>query len=454
MLILPDMTSLLVSDAELIVTMKAPGHILHRDSIYVEDGVIKGVGGRGELVSRFGEPDEEIDARGMVALPGFYDMHTHIVMAGFRGLAADRSQVIYKVFWPLERSLDPDIAYRLALLGALEALKSGIVLVADHYFFMDSIARAVREAGLRGLLGHTYMDWKGPWVGDLEMKKAEEFLRRWRRDRLVTPVVAPHAPDTVSRENLVYLKELADRHGTLLHMHLAQSKAEFDDVRRRYGVTPVRFVSELGLLGQRTIVAHCNYADKEEVRILAHSGAIVAQCPSTYLLEGASFPAFDVWQLGGRIVIGTDAPCYNDNTDFFEEMRLMVYGQRFQHGRDDLWTAWDVLEMATRRPAEYIGVRGGVIAPGYRGDIVLVRLDRPHLRPLFDPYSNLVYAAEAGDVDTVIVAGRPVVRGGSHVSLDERRVIGAAEEAARELVERALASDPSLEELLGRILLG
>ncbi len=446
--------SLLVSDAELILTMRSPGDILRRESVYVEDGIIVDVGERGELVRRHGEPDEEVDASGMLVAPGFYDMHTHIVMAGFRGLAADRSEVIYRVFWPLERGLDPDTAYRLALLGGLEALRSGVVLVADHYFFMESIARAVRELGMRGLLGHTYMDWKGPWTGDGELKKAEEFLRRWRRDHLVRPVVAPHAPDTVSRENLLYLKELAEEYNTLLHMHLAQSRVEFDDVRQRYGETPVRFVAGLGLLGPRTLVAHCNYVDREEARILAHSGAMLVQCPSTYLLEGLHFPAFEVWQLGGRVVVGTDAPCYNDNVDFFEEMRLMVYGQRFQHGRDDLWTAWDVLEMATRRAAEYLGVRGGLVAPGYRGDLVLVRLDRPHMRPLFDPYSNLVYAANAGDVDTVVVAGRVVVRGGRHTVLDDGRVVEAGEEAARELARRALKEDPELENLLGRILLG
>ncbi len=447
-------STLLVSNADLIVTMRAPGDILRRESIYVRDGVIAGIGDRGELLRLYGEPDDEVDAEGMLVAPGFYDMHTHVVMAGFRGLAADRAQVIYKVFWPLERALDGDAAFRLAMLGGLEALRSGVVLVADHYFFMDSIARALRELGLRGLLGHTYMDWKGPWTGEAELRRAEEFLRRWRRDRLVRPVVAPHAPDTVSRENLMYLKGLAEEYNTFLHMHLAQSRVEFEDVRRRYGETPVRFVYGLGLLGPRSIVAHCNYADREEVRLLAHSGALVAQCPSTYMLGGVGFPAFDVWQLGGRVVLGTDAPCYNDNTDFFEEMRLLVYGQRFQHGRDDLWTAWDVLEIATRRAAEYLGVRGGVIAPGYRGDLVLVRLDRPHMRPLFDPYSNLVYAAGSGDVDTVVVDGRVVVRGGRHTVVDEERVLELGEGAARDVARRALEESPELENILGRVLLG
>lgn len=443
------MKSIIVRDADIILTLKSRKSILRNKSIYIESGVIRAVGDYREIKKKYGSPDDEVDGRGKIALPGFYDLHTHVAMVGMRGLAADRGQVIYKVFWPIERAFDPQIAFSLALLGALEAVKSGVVLVADHYFFMDSIARAVSEVGIRGLLGHTYMDWKGPWTGEKELRKALSFIEKWRGNSLITPVLAPHAPDTVSRENMLFFKELSEENNLFVHFHLAQSLQEFRDVRQRYGTTPVRYVNEIGLLREKTIAAHCNFIDDIEKRILAHSGAIIAECPSTYLLAGVSFHAFDIWQLGGNVVIGTDAPCYNDNIDFFEEMRLMVYGQRFVQNRDDIWSAWDVLEMATRRAAEVIGMKGGVIEEGYRADIVLVRYDKPHMRPLFDPYAAVIYSANMGDVDTVVVDGRVVVRDGRHAVLDEKRVVEQGERGAKELVRRALDESPELSDLLG-----
>ncbi|RLE60312.1 MAG: hypothetical protein DRJ35_03670 [Thermoprotei archaeon] len=443
------MKSIIVRDVDIILTLKSKNNIVKNKSIYVKDGVIKAVGEYNELKKKFGSPDEEINGRGKIALPGFYNLHTHVAMAGMRGLAVDKGEVIYKVFWPIERSFDSQIAFDLAMLGALEAAKSGIVLITDHYFFMDSIAKAVSEVGIRGLLGHTYMDWKGPWTGEKEMRKALNFVEKWKEDTLITPVLAPHAPDTVSRENMLFFREISNEKNLFVHFHLAQSLQEYRDIKHRYGTSPVRYVNEIGLLSEKTIAAHCNLIDEIEKRILAHSGTIVAECPSTYLLAGIPFYAFDIWQLGGNVVIGTDAPCYNDNIDFFEEMRLMVYGQRFMHNRDDVWNAWDILEMSTRRAAEVIGFRGGMIGEGYKADIILIRYDKPHMRPLFDPYAAVVYSANMGDVDTVIVDGRIIVRDGKHTILDEKRVLERGERAARELIRRALNESPELSGLLG-----
>ncbi len=442
------MAGIIIKDAEFILTMDGPNGVLRRQSLLIQDGVIEAIGDYSSIVSAYGQPDEVVDGREKIVLPGFIDLHTHVAMAGFRGLASDVGDAIYSVFWPLERSLDASAAYRLGLLGALEAVKSGVTLIADHYFFMDEIARAVVEVGIRGFLGHTYMDVDGPFTGHLELEKALDFVKKWKGHSLVTPVIAPHAPDTVHRENLLMLAEKAREEGLFLHMHLAQTERELKIVRERTGDTPVRYSLRLGLLGSRTIVAHANYADPQERALLAHSGSIIVQCPSTYFLAGVRFHAFDYWQLGGNVAIGTDAPCFNDNTDFFEEMRMLIYGQRLLLEKTSVWTAYDVLEMATRTAARLLGLKSGVIKRGFEADVILVDIKKPHLRPSFNPYSLIVYSASAGDVDTVIVKGSIVVRGGRHVRLDEERIIHQGEAAALSVLKRALDENPDLEKVL------
>ncbi|ABL77469.1 amidohydrolase family protein [Thermofilum pendens] len=444
------MATLVIRDADTILTMNSARPVLRHQSILVDGNVVAAVGDYSSLVASYGAPDEVIDGRGKVVLPGFYDLHTHIAMAGFRGLAADAGDVIYRVFWPLERLLSGESVYRFALLGGLEALKSGVVLVADHYFFMRDVARALVELGLRGLLGHTYMDRDGPFTGERELREALDFVERWRGHELITPVLAPHAPDTVSRDNLLYFAELSREKNLFVHMHLAQTLREFKTVKEETGYTPVRYALRLGLLGGRSIVAHANYVDENEKALLAHSGSVIVQCPSTYFMSGTPFHAYDYWQLGGNVAIGTDAPCYNDNVDFFEEMRLLVYGQRMKLEKSGVWRAYDVLEMATRLSARLVGVRGGFVGKGALADLVLVNLSSVRLRPFLDPFSNIVYAASSGDVDTVIVNGRVVLKGGRHVSLDEERIVSQAEAEARMLLRRALDESPELESIIGR----
>lgn len=442
------MSSIVIRSADFIVTMEGPEGLLKRQSILIMDGVVEAIGDYSTIVSAYGQPDEVIDGRGKIVIPGFVDAHTHVAMAGFRGLASDANDVIYSIFWPLEKTLDGGSVYKLALLGALEAVKSGVTLIADHYFFMDEVAKAVAEVGIRGFLGHTYMDADGPFSGAEEMKKALWFVEKWRGHSLVTPTIAPHATDTVSRENLLFLAEKAHEEKLFLHLHLAQTERELKVVREKTGDTPVRYALRLGLLGDRTIAAHAVYVTPEERALLAHSGSIIAQCPSTYMLSGVRFHAFDYWQLGGNVALGTDAPCYNDNTDFFEEMRLLVYGQRLLHERADLWGSYDILSIATRAAARMLGLRTGVIKRGFEADLVLVDYRRPHLRPALNPYSLLVYSASAGDVDTVIVKGNVVVRGGRHTRLDEDRVLNQGEAAALGLLRKALDENPELEKVV------
>ena len=430
--------------------MDPPEKVLEKVSIYIENGEIKDIGRREEVVSRQGSPDEEIECADMIAIPGMINTHTHLAMIALRGLAADRSDVLYEIFWPSEKALTAELTGKLALMGALEAVKSGSTLVAEHYFFAEEIAQAIEKVGLRGLVGHTVMSWDGPWVGEEELRKAIDFTRKWsKREGLVKPVLAPHSPETVSREWLRLFREMSSETGLLIHMHLAQSKREVEKVKKRTGLTPVRLLHSLGLLNEKVLAAHCLYVDEEEKRLLASTGTMVVLCPSVYMLAGEEFYAYDLLSLGGNVLIGTDSPCYNDGIDIFREVRNLVYGQRLLKRSSSILTAREVLELATYRSAELLGLKKlGRIAPGYKADIVLLKPRPPRLRPLNDPYSCVVYSTSAGDVDTVIIDGRVVVRGGISTMVNEEEVVREGERATKTLLKRAVELSPQLKRFL------
>lgn len=445
--------SIIVRDLDYIVTMDNNRRILRKSSIYIEDTYILAIGEYNELRRKFGVADREIDGRGLIAIPGLINAHTHIAMCAMRGLASDYVDVIYRIFWPIEKAFTPEIVEKVATLGALEALKSGVTLLADHYFFMDRIAEALSNIGIRGLLGHTIMTWGGPWVGEDEFRKALDFVEKWRdRSSLIKPVLAPHSPETVSIEWFKDLKEISGREGLPIHMHLAQSERELKVVKERTGTTPVRLIHDIGILGPQTLAAHCIYIDDWEKSVLANTGTLVVQCPTTYMLSGTFFHAIDLLRLGGKVLLGTDAPCYNDNIDVFEEARSFIYAQRLQKHDPAAIKAEEVFSLVTSRAAENLGLRElGSIAIGKKADIVLLDRGKPHLNPIFNVISNIVYSSTMGDVHTVIVDGEVVLENFKSTRVNEGDVVRKGREASKKLLRRALDISPELEDLLGTI---
>lgn len=436
-----------IRDVSAIVSPGLHEQSLSHRSIFIRDGVILGVGDYSLLASMHGQPDVVFDGRKKVAIPGFYDLHTHVAMVGFRGLFADAERPLSETFFMLCSEMDHETAYRLAMAGALEAVKSGIVLVADMFFQAESIARALEDVGVRGLVGYCIINHEEAARSENELERALEFGRKWRESQLVKPALAPYSVDMVSREQLEQLTRMARELGVHLHLHLARSREELKYTRELTGYTPVLYAYKQGLLGPRTVAAHANFVVEQERFILAQSGSIIVQCPSSSMLEGLPIYAYDYWQLGGNIAVGTDAPSLNDNVDFFEELRLMAYAQRVQLERK-VWKAWDLLEVGTKRAAQLIGLRAGAIERGAEADIVLLDARKPWCKPTFNLAASVVYSASSGDVDTVIVRGKPVIVGGRHVALDEEKVLLQAEVAAMNFLERVLDEHPELESML------
>ncbi len=444
------MSSVIIKDLSYIITMDKELRVLRNKSLFIDGGKIRDIGDYADLVRRYGVADEIIDGKGKAALPGLIDAHTHVVMVAMKGLVADLGDVIYSVYWPIEKLLTPDKVRALARLGILEAIKSGITTIFDHYFFAEEIAKAAEELGIRAFIGHTVMSWGGPWVGDSELNEALSFFKRWYgRSDTVKPVLAPHSPETVSPSWLEYIRDIAREYNALIHMHLSQTQKEVEDVKRRTGYTPVRLLNKLGLLNNNLLAVHVVFVDEEELRMIASSGTIVAQTPSTYLLDGTPYHAYTLMRLGGKVVLGTDAPCYSDGIDMFREMRNLIYTQRLLNRNPTIINAREVLSIATISAAKALNIHElGCLCRGYIADVTLIDLRKPKFTPIHDAISSIVYTATASDVSDVIINGKVLVKEGRYVHADEGKMMSEAEKVSKDLILSAINENPKLKALL------
>jgi len=258
------MCDILIKNAY-VVTMDPAGRVIQDGAIAIEGNKILDVGPSKEISASY-NAREEIDAHDMIALPGFINMHTHIAMCVISRIGRELKDRLYRVYWPMERAWIPEDCYKASLMGAAEALLFGTTCIVDHYFFMEEIAKATIELGIRGFLGHTIMTEDGPWVGRAEFEEGVNFVKRWKgKHPLVIPCLAPHAPDTVSPDWLVELKEIANEQNVKIHMHLSQSMREVRKVKGPWGRgarSPVDLLHRLKVLGPDLIAAHCIYIDR------------------------------------------------------------------------------------------------------------------------------------------------------------------------------------------------
>lgn len=438
-------TSILIENAT-VVTMNPQRDVLTDASIAVSSERIAAVGQTDTLQAQYPQA-ERIDGRGRVVLPGLINSHTHISMSLQKGITLAVPGGLYRVMWPVERSLTADDCYTGALAGGAEALRAGTTCVVDHYFHMEQIAQATTELGLRGILAHTIMSRLGPITGERELEEGIAFVQRWKdRHPLVIPWLAPHATDTVSQEWLIKLRQVATEEGVGLHLHVAQSPLEREYVGEQFGMGCVEYLHQIGFLGQDVLAAHCIYIDEREMSLLAESGAHPVYCPMGHALGGNPMRAWDLLQRGAGVIIGTDCVCSNNVMDIVGELRIAGASQKQLIGDQEAMPASKILEMVTVDAAAAIGMGDqlGTIAPGYLADLVILDFEGLHTVPNYSLLDNIVYCCNGRDVNTVIVNGQIVVRDGRLLTIDEDRVVRLATEKGRALMQRALEKETDL----------
>lgn len=406
------------------------GPLFYAGEIAVDGAEIVHVGPPGTTAADF-KPDRVIDGAGQVALPGLINAHTHAAMTLFRGYADDLPLMewLNNRIWPLEAKLTPEDIYWGTKLAILEMLKAGVTAFADMYFAVDRVAEAVCESGIRASLARGLI---GGEKGEAALAEAETLLAQWRGrgEGRLTFMFGPHAPYTCPPEYLGRVAEKAKEYGVGLHIHLAETQAEVEDIKRRYGKRPVELVHEVGLFEVPVLAAHCVHLEPQEIEILREKGVAVAHNPESNMkLASGIAPVPEMLAKGVTVALGTDGAASNNNLELFGEMRSAALLHKVAKMDPTALNAYQVLQMATVNGAQALGLdRVGSLKAGYKADLILVNFHQPHLHPHHDIIAHLVYAAQPGDVSLVMVDGEVLVENGRVLTMDEEEVYAKVKE--------------------------
>ena len=427
-----------------IVTMDSEYRVLPHGAIAIQDDHLLFVGTEEETLKDFSAA-ETVDCAGKVVIPGLINGHTHAAMTLLRGLADDLRLDVWLLGYmmPVEREfVSPEFSRLGTQIACAEMIRSGITCFADMYYYEETVAQAVADAGMRAICGQTILKFPSPDAESYEdsLELARGFIERWKDHPLVVPAVAPHAPYTCTPEILKACTEMALEYDVPLHTHIAETFQEVEDWREIYSMPVVPWIKKIGLLDAKVIAAHCVHIDDGEIHTLEHAGTGVVHNPSSNLKLASGFaPVSEMLERGVHVGIGTDGPASNNTLDLFEEVRLASFIAKAVTKNPTALPARQAFEMATRNGAKAIHMDHliGSLEAGKKADLVIVNLDLTHNQPHFehDPnaiYSRLIYAAKSTDVLDVMIAGSWVMQDRRLLSLDESDLIEqAASYAAR-----------------------
>jgi len=418
----------LVLRADWVVTVDARDTVLADGAVAVRGGEVVAVGPAAEVL-RSHPSDEVVHLRGHALVPGLVNAHTHLGMTMFRGVADDLALDAFLArLLPTEGAvLSAERVHTATLAASVESLLAGTTTALDMYYFHEEGLAAADAAGLRLLGGPPFLDAAGSGAlpVDASLEQAARWLERTPARPGWRPVLNPHATYTVTPHHLERIRDLAQRHDAVLHIHAAETTAEVESVQGAHGRRPVEHLDDLGLLGPGTVLAHAVHLLDDEIERIARTGASVAHCPASNLkLASGVARVPDLLAAQVAVGIGTDGPASSNDLDMFAAMRLAALLHKGVQGDPLAVPAAQVLRMATMHGARAVGLDEelGSIEPGKRADLVAVDLDRPHTQPVYDPVSTLVYAAGRADVRHVWVEGEQVVAEGRPVRCELERV--------------------------------
>jgi 5-methylthioadenosine/S-adenosylhomocysteine deaminase len=421
----------------MVITCNTEGTILDTGTVVINKGKIVAVG-----VPEFMNDwiaNETIDARGCIVMPGLVNAHTHLPMSLFRGLADDLPLMTWlnEYIFPAEAThVTPENVKIGALLSCAELLLSGTTTCCDGYFYEDIVAEAIFEIGIRAIAGQGVIDYPAPGVPDpsKNIDTAVAFVEKWAgKTSLITPSIFCHSPYTCSTETLVNASKEAVSRGLLFQIHVAETRSEHDQMMKEHGVSPVKYLENIGVLGPGTLLIHAVWIDEEDSRIIAEKGAGVAHNPESNMkLASGIAPIPELIKRGVPIGLGTDGCASNNNLDLFEEMDSAAKLHKVNSLDPTVLDAATVLNMATAGGAKAIGMGReiGSLETGKQADVILVDMQKPHLVPMYHPISHMVYAAKGSDVRDVIVNGKVLVKGRKLMTIDLEKLLERVSDAS------------------------
>jgi len=428
-----------------LLTMASPSKIIENPWIGIIDGKIIFAEAAPPQHSPRPAAHEIIDATGHLIIPGLVNTHTHLPMVLFRGLADDLPLMnwLNDYIFPAEaRYINRQTVHAGSVLAIAEMIQAGTTTFCDGYFFEDTIALAAMDSGMRGVVAQGFIDLPTPDQPDPSRKreKAERFIDRWQnRSPLITPALVCHSAYTCSPETLQTIKGVSRLTGTTFHIHLAETREEVAFLQDRFGKKPVAHLRDLGLLDEMTVAAHCIWLEDDELDLLARHRVKVAHDPESNMKLGAGVaPVAQMLRMGIEVGLGTDGCASNNNLDLFGEMGMCARLQKIWTMDPTVLPAEQVLEMATIGGARVLGISSeiGSIVPGKWADIVLLAMNKPHLTPLYNPFSQVVYAASGADVATVLIGGKVVMRDRRLQTLDVEEAMANVRTIAASIQEK------------------
>jgi len=431
---------LIVSGAT-VVTMDGERHIWEVGGLAVKGDALVAVGPAKEILAKYEAP-QKIDASDKLIIPGLINGHTHIPMVLMRGIKDDVTldDWLRKFIFPAEaRNVTEEYVRWGSRLALAEMIRSGTTTFADMYYFEDAEAEETKAAGLRGVLGETWIDFPAPDnKTEAEMASySEKFLKKWQGDPLIHAAVAPHSIYTCSEKTLRDAAALARKYHAPILIHVAEMRKEFVDSLEKNGTTPVQYLERIEVLGPDVLAAHCIWLDNTDMKILADRQVGCVHNPSSnMMLASGVAPVVDERAAGMRVGLGTDGPAgSNNDLDMMEEMDLAAKLQKSYRADPRALGAKGALEMATIEGARALHLEKeiGSLEAGKKADFVILNLDVPNAVPMYDVYSQIVYALKASEIETVVVAGKTLLKDGRILTVDESKAIAKAKEYGKKV---------------------
>ncbi len=422
-------TNALVVTADQAMTVHRPGYVLVEGSRILEVG-----GGPGPRI----EGAEVIDAAGDIVMPGLVNTHCHIAMSLFRGLGEDMNDRLRRYVFPLEkRFVSPEMVRIGTRLGALELIEGGTTTVADMYYFETEVGRVLDEAGMRGIVGQTIVDFAAPDAANVDegFARFEEARAAFAGHPRITASLAPHAPYTTGLEILQRVAATWERTGAPVQIHLAEMDYEPGWVRDRYGGTPVDLMAQAGLLREGLVAAHCIFVDERDREAMARAGVRVAHNAGSNAKAGRPIaPVVAMRRTGITVGLGTDGPMSGNTIDLFAQFPQVAKLQKLANRDGAAIRSVDIVRMATVEGAAVLGLDReiGSLEPGKRADLIRIDTSSTRFTPLYVPHATLVYATLATDVRDVMVDGQWLLRDRKPRTLDRAAVIAEGQALAAE----------------------
>ena len=425
----------------MVVAMDGPRSIYDDGAVAVSDDAIIAVGPRSEIEAKY-QARQTIDATNHLILPGFINGHTHVPMTLFRGIHDDvtLNDWLYKYIFPAEaKNVTEEFVRWGTRLAAAEQIRSGVTTFADMYYFEDAVAEETKAAGMRGVLGETFIDFPAPdnKSNAAMLAYTEKFLQKWQGDPLIHAAPAPHSIYTCSQKTLQDAAALARKYHAPILIHVAEMKKELDDSLKQNGMSPVQYLEKIGVLGLDVVAAHCIFVDAADRKILAQRQVGCVHNPSSNMMIASGVaPVPEMRAAGIAVGLGTDGPAgSNNDLDLMEEIDLAAKLAKITRMDPLAINAKAVVEMATIDGAKALHMEKeiGSLEKGKKADLILISLDEPNAVPMYDVYAQLAYALKASDVETVIIGGRIVMRDRKLLTVNEAEAITKAREYKKKI---------------------